>query len=49
MIPAPLVLIAIGLAIPLLGISLLAFLALDGVIGLVRSRAKPSAEEVTAS
>ncbi|PRY44719.1 PepSY-associated TM helix domain-containing protein [Umezawaea tangerina] len=48
-IPAPLVLIAIGLAIPLLGISLLAFLALDGVIGLVRSRAKPSAEEVTAS
>ncbi|WNV85741.1 PepSY domain-containing protein [Umezawaea sp. Da 62-37] len=41
-IPAPLVLIAIGLAIPLLGISLLAFLVLDGVIGLVRSRTKPS-------
>jgi uncharacterized iron-regulated membrane protein len=37
-IPAPLVLIAIGWAIPLLGVSLVAFLVLDGVIGLVRAR-----------
>ncbi|MEO6090029.1 MAG: PepSY domain-containing protein [Umezawaea sp.] len=37
-IPAPLVLIAIGWAIPLLGLSLVAFLVLDGVIGLVRAR-----------
>ncbi|MFD4636045.1 PepSY-associated TM helix domain-containing protein [Lentzea sp. NPDC058436] len=37
-IPAPLVLIAIGWAIPLLGISLLAFLVIDGVVGFVRSR-----------
>ncbi|MFD1148654.1 PepSY-associated TM helix domain-containing protein [Saccharothrix hoggarensis] len=38
-IPAPLVLIAIGWAIPLLGLSLLAFLVLDGLIGLARKRA----------
>ncbi|HEX7305994.1 PepSY domain-containing protein [Lentzea sp.] len=37
-IPAPLVIIALGIAIPLLGISLAAFLVLDGVIGLVRAR-----------
>ncbi|MFD9700051.1 PepSY-associated TM helix domain-containing protein [Lentzea sp. NPDC059081] len=37
-IPAPLVLIAVGIAIPLLGLSLVAFLVLDGVIGLVRAR-----------
>jgi uncharacterized iron-regulated membrane protein len=37
-IPAPLVLIAICWAIPLLGLSLVAFLVLDGVIGLVRAR-----------
>ncbi len=37
-IPAPLVLIAVGIAMPLLGISLLAFLGLDGIIGIVRSR-----------
>ncbi|ANZ39889.1 peptidase [Lentzea guizhouensis] len=37
-IPAPLVLIAVGIAMPLLGISLLAFLVLDGIIGIVRSR-----------
>ena len=35
-IPGPLVLIAIGWAIPLLGLSLLAFLVLDGLIGLAR-------------
>ncbi|WP_367127722.1 PepSY-associated TM helix domain-containing protein [Saccharothrix sp. HUAS TT1] len=40
-IPAPLVLIAIGWAIPLLGLSLLAFLVLDGLIGLA-SRARTS-------
>ncbi|MBM7774323.1 putative iron-regulated membrane protein [Actinokineospora baliensis] len=39
LVPAPLVLIAVGWAIPLLGVSLLAFLILDGVIGLVRARA----------
>ncbi|WP_229904247.1 PepSY-associated TM helix domain-containing protein [Lentzea cavernae] len=37
-IPAPLVLIAVGIAMPLLGISLVAFLILDGVIGAVRAR-----------
>lgn len=37
-IPAPLVLIAVGIAMPLLGISLVAFLVLDGIIGVVRSR-----------
>ncbi|MET0132984.1 MAG: PepSY domain-containing protein [Kibdelosporangium sp.] len=37
-IPAPLVLVVIGWAIPLLGISLVAFLILDGLIGLVRAR-----------
>ncbi|WP_394618673.1 PepSY-associated TM helix domain-containing protein [Lentzea sp. JNUCC 0626] len=37
-IPAPLVLIALGIAMPLLGISLLAFLILDGIIGFARSR-----------
>ncbi len=37
-IPAPLVLIAIGWAIPLLGLSLLAFLVLDGLIALARGR-----------
>jgi uncharacterized iron-regulated membrane protein len=37
-IPAPLVLIALGIAMPLLGISLVAFLILDGIIGVVRSR-----------
>ena len=37
-IPAPLVLILIGWAIPLLGLSLLAFLILDGLVGLVRAR-----------
>ncbi len=43
-IPAPLVLIAIGWAIPLLGLSLVAFLVLDGVIGAVRaSRRKQAA------
>lgn len=36
-IPAPLVLIAVGWAIPLLGLSLLAFLVLDGLIGLARA------------
>ena len=43
-IPAPLVLIAIGWAIPLLGLSLLAFLVLDGLTGLARKRtgARPS-------
>lgn len=41
-IPAPLVMIAIGIAIPLLGISLVAFLVLDGVIGLVRARRSES-------
>ncbi len=39
-VPAPLVLIAIGWAIPLLGLSLVAFLVLDGVIGLARARAR---------
>lgn len=39
-IPAPLVLILIGWAIPLLGLSLIAFLIVDGVIGLVRSRTR---------
>ncbi|HWO59321.1 MAG TPA: PepSY domain-containing protein [Umezawaea sp.] len=39
-VPAPLVLILIGWAIPLLGLSLVAFLVLDGVIGLVRSRTR---------
>ncbi|MFD7660148.1 PepSY domain-containing protein, partial [Actinosynnema sp. NPDC059797] len=38
-IPAPLVLIAVGWAIPLLGLSLLAFLVLDGLVGLARRRA----------
>ncbi|WP_063798487.1 PepSY domain-containing protein [Nocardia sp. NRRL S-836] len=38
-IPAPLVLIALGIAMPLLGISLVAFLVLDGIIGTVRARA----------
>ncbi|MFE2750587.1 PepSY-associated TM helix domain-containing protein [Actinosynnema sp. NPDC059335] len=37
-IPAPLVLIAIGWAVPLLGLSLLAFLVLDGLLGLARRR-----------
>ncbi|MFD5826163.1 PepSY-associated TM helix domain-containing protein [Lentzea sp. NPDC060358] len=37
-IPAPLVLIAVGIAVPLLGISLVAFLVVDGIIGLVRAR-----------
>jgi hypothetical protein len=37
-IPAPLVLIAVGIAMPLLGISLVAFLVLDGIIGFVRAR-----------
>ncbi|WP_447002107.1 PepSY-associated TM helix domain-containing protein [Saccharothrix isguenensis] len=37
-IPAPLVLIAVGWAVPLLGLSLLAFLVLDGVIGLALRR-----------
>ncbi|HEX6341112.1 PepSY domain-containing protein [Umezawaea sp.] len=37
-VPAPLVLILVGWAIPLLGLSLVAFLVLDGVIGFVRSR-----------
>jgi len=42
-VPAPLVLIAIGWAIPLLGISLVAFLVLDAVLGVVRARrATPS-------
>ncbi|WP_235921261.1 PepSY-associated TM helix domain-containing protein [Lentzea tibetensis] len=35
-IPGPLVLITIGWAIPLLGLSLLAFLVIDGLIGLAR-------------
>ncbi|GAA2991928.1 PepSY domain-containing protein [Actinokineospora diospyrosa] len=39
LVPAPLVLIAVGWAIPLLGVSLVAFLVLDGVVGLVRARA----------
>ncbi|SDF38533.1 Uncharacterized iron-regulated membrane protein [Lentzea fradiae] len=37
-IPAPLVLIAIGWALPLLGISLVAFLVFDGIVGAVRAR-----------
>ncbi|MBB5957331.1 putative iron-regulated membrane protein [Saccharothrix tamanrassetensis] len=37
-VPAPLVLIAVGWAIPLLGLSLLAFLVLDALIGLARKR-----------
>ncbi|ROP35045.1 PepSY-associated TM helix domain-containing protein [Saccharothrix texasensis] len=39
-IPAPLVLIALGWAIPLLGLSLLAFLLLDGLVGAARRRAR---------
>ncbi|PPK68571.1 PepSY domain-containing protein [Actinokineospora auranticolor] len=39
LVPAPLVVIAVGWAIPLLGISLAAFLVLDGLIGLRRARA----------
>ncbi|MFC6087769.1 PepSY-associated TM helix domain-containing protein [Saccharothrix lopnurensis] len=42
-IPAPLVLIAVGWAVPLLGLSLLAFLVLDGLIGLARRRARDRA------
>ncbi|GLZ38016.1 membrane protein [Actinokineospora sp. NBRC 105648] len=38
LVPAPLVLIAIGWAMPVLGVSLLAFLVLDGLIGLWRKR-----------
>ncbi|MEU5693037.1 PepSY-associated TM helix domain-containing protein [Actinosynnema sp. NPDC020468] len=37
-VPAPLVLIAVGWAIPLLGLSLVAFLVLDGLVGLARRR-----------
>jgi uncharacterized iron-regulated membrane protein len=48
-IPAPLVLIAIGWAIPLLGISLVAFLILDGVIGLARARTKATDPDRAAS
>lgn len=39
-VPAPLVLIAVGWAIPLLGLSLLAFLVLDGLVGAVRARVR---------
>ncbi|GLY47699.1 PepSY domain-containing protein [Lentzea sp. NBRC 102530] len=45
-IPAPLVLIALGIAMPLLGISLVAFLVLDGIIGFVKSRKEVSARTV---
>ncbi|MCC8242997.1 PepSY domain-containing protein [Saccharothrix sp. NEAU-S10] len=48
-IPAPLVLIAIGWAIPLLGLSLLAFLVLDALIGLARRRGRARTDAAAGS
>ncbi|GLW90472.1 PepSY-associated TM helix domain-containing protein [Actinokineospora globicatena] len=47
LVPAPLALIAIGWAIPLLGLSLIAFLILDATIGVWRRRTTKQPEALT--